>query len=146
MLGPFGLERDVLHERSPQRDVQHLDPTAHAEHREAAVERTLDELALEYVASRLRVGQVLARLLPVAAWVDVTATAEKDAVAGVERILQVAVDPREPEPDAARERERPLEAHTRVIAEVVQAEREADDRFPPIPRHETLISEGLVPH
>ena len=104
MLCPFGLERDVLHERAAKRDVQHLDPSAHAQERKTAVDRALDELELERVASRVRVGQVLARLLPVAARVDVAAAAEQDAITGIECVLEVAADPGEPESDPARER------------------------------------------
>ena len=129
MLGPLGLHGDVLDERAAERDVEDLDPAAHAEDGQAAVERALGELELEGVAERLGRREVLGRLLPVARGVDVAAAAEEDPVAGVQRVLEVPVDAREREADAAGERDRPLVADPGVVAEVVQAQREADDRL-----------------
>ena len=85
MLGPR-VERDVLDERSAERDVQDLDPAAHAEDRQAAVERPLDELELEGVALRVGRREKLVRLLAVRRRLDVAAAAEEDAVAGVEHL------------------------------------------------------------
>ncbi len=106
---------------------------------EPAVERALGQLELEGVAHRLGRGEVLGGLLAVAARVDVAAAAEEDPVADVERVLQVAVDPRKREADAAGERERPLEADAGVVAEVVQAQREPDDGFA-LRHHWTFLS------
>ena len=129
VLGPLRLDRDVLDERAAEGDVQDLDAAAHPEDGEPAVEHAFGQLELEGVPNRLRRRQMLRGLLPVASRVDVAAAAEEDAVADVERVLDVAVDAREREPDPADERERPLEADPGVVAEVVQAEREADHRF-----------------
>ena len=142
MLGPLGLDRHVLDERPAERDVQDLNAPAHAEDREPALERALGQLELELVAQRLGRREVLGRLLPVAARVDVAPAAEEDAVADVERILQVAVHPRERKPDAAHERQRPLEADPGVVAEVVQAEREADHRFALAAHYWTFLSQS----
>ena len=73
-----------------------------------------------------------------------SAAAEQDPVAGVERVFEVAVDARQHHPDAAGERQRPLEADAAVVAEVVQAQREADNRFPRPAGHADTISEGLI--
>jgi hypothetical protein len=68
---------------------------------------------------------VLAGLLAVARRLDVAPAAEEDAVAELERVREA--DAREREADAAGQRERSLEPDGGVIAEVVLAEREADD-------------------
>ena len=136
MLGPLLPERNVLDERAPERDVQDLDAAAHPEDGQPAVERALDELELVGVASRLGRRQVLRRLLAVVAGLDVPAAAERDPGARIEGIVEEgAVHPRQDEGDAARERERTLEADATVVAEVVQAEREADDGFRALPCH-----------
>ena len=96
---------------------------------QAAVERSLDELELERVAERIGRPEMLGRILPVATRVDVSSAAEEDPVADVQRIVEVTVDARQREPDAARERQRPLMADSGVVAEVVQPQREADDRL-----------------
>ena len=132
VLGPLGLDRHVLDERAAEGDVEDLDPAAHPEDRQPAVERTLGELELEDVAKRLGRREVLGRLLAVARGVDVPAAAEEDPVAHVERVLEVPVHAREAEADAAGKRDRPLEADRGVVAEVVQPQREADDRFPSV--------------
>ena len=85
---------------------------------------------------------MLGRLLPVATGIDVTAAAQQDAVARVERVLEMAVHTRKPQPHAAREGKRPLEADSRVVAEVVQPERESDHRLPPIRHDWTFLSQS----
>ena len=131
VVGPLGLHGDVLDERPSEGDVEDLDAAAHAEDGEAPVEHALGQIELEGVPQRLGGRQVLGRLLAVAPGVDVAAAAEEDPVADFERVLEVpAVDAREREADAAGERDRPLEADAGVVAEVVQAEGEADHRFP----------------
>jgi hypothetical protein len=127
VLGPLVLEGEVLDERASEGDVEDLDPAAHAEDRKPALERALRELELERVPAGLGRGEVVGRLLAVAARVDVAAAAEEDPVARVERVLEV--DPGEREPHAACEGDRPLEAHAGVVAEIVQAERQADHRL-----------------
>ena len=129
MVRPFGLHGHVLDERAAERDVEDLDPAAHAEDGQAAVERSLDELELELVAERIGRPEMLGRILPVATRVDVSSAAEEDPVAGVQRIVEVTVDARQGEPDAAGERQRPLVADSGVVAEVVQPQRETDDRL-----------------
>ena len=132
MLGPLRFHGDVLDERAAERDVEDLDAAAHPEDGELPVERALDELELEGVAAGLRDRQVLGRLLAVAAGIDVPAAAQQDAVARIERVLQVTVHAGKAEPNAAREGERPLEADRGVVAEVVQAQGEPDHRFAPV--------------
>jgi hypothetical protein len=124
MVGPLRLHGDVLDERAAEGDVQDLDPAAHAEDRQAAVERALGELELERVANRLGRRQVLGRILAVPARVD------------------VAVDARKGEADPAGEGDRALEADPGVVAEVVQAEREPDHRFAPVAHHWTFLSQS----
>ena len=143
MLGPLGLERGVLDESAAERDVQDLDSAAHTEDWQAALERSLDELELEGIAPRLGDAQVLGRRLAVEARVDVPAAAEQDPVAGVERVFEVAADARQHHPDAAGERQRLLEADAAVVAEVVQAQREADNRFPRPAGHADTYIRGL---
>ena len=110
MLGPLGLQAHVLDQRPPERDVEDLDAAAHAQDRQPAVERPLDELELVGVAARLGRREVLRRLLSVEARLDVPAAAESDPVAGVEGIVEEgAVHARQDERDAAGERERTLE-------------------------------------
>ena len=129
MVRPFGLHGHVLDERAAERHVEDLDPAAHAEDGQAPVERALDELELELVAERIGRPEMLGRILPVATRVDVSSAAEEDPVAGVQRIVEVTVDARQGEPDAAGERQRPLVADSGVVAEVVQPQRETDDRL-----------------
>jgi hypothetical protein len=62
-------------------------------------------------------------------WVDVAPAAEENAIAVVQGIVEVAIHPWKPEADAADESERPLKPNARVVAEVVQAQREADYRL-----------------
>ncbi len=130
MLGPLGLDAHVLDERPSESDVEDLDPAAHAEDRQPTVERPLDELELVGVAARLGRREMLRRHLSVEARLDVPSTAESDPVARVERVVQEgAVHARQDEGNAAGKRERALKADARVVAEVVQPEREADDGF-----------------
>ena len=135
VLGPLGLDRDVLDERAAEGDVEDLDAAAHAEDGQPAVERALGELELEGVAERLGRRQVLGRLLAVARGIDVAASAEEDPVAGIQRIFEVPVHARKPQPDAARQGHRALEADRGVVAEVVQAQGEPDHRFAPVTHH-----------
>ena len=71
MVRPFGLHGHVLDERAAQRDVEDLDPAAHAEDGQAPVERLLNKLELELVAERIGRPEMLGRILPVATRVDV---------------------------------------------------------------------------
>ena len=99
------------------------------------VERALDSSSSNASRSGSVGAQVLGRLLAVAARVDVAARRRAGSVADVERVVEVAVHARQHEPDPAGERERPLVADSRVVAEVVEAEREADDGLPSAPCH-----------
>jgi hypothetical protein len=130
MLAPRGHQREVLDERPPERDVQDLHAPAHAEDRQLAVERPLDEVELERVAVRLGRAQALVRLLSVEPRVDVATAAEDKPVAQIEHVVEDLLDPRESHRGAAGERDRALEPDPLVVAEVVEADREADQRLP----------------
>ncbi|MEZ5215093.1 MAG: hypothetical protein R2715_00550 [Ilumatobacteraceae bacterium] len=74
---PVRLGAEVLHERAAERHVQHLDPSADGEHRQAEVQRCVDERELQVVVVLHDPVELLGRrLLPVPAWVDVTAAVQ----------------------------------------------------------------------
>ena len=140
MVGPARRERDVLHERAAERDVDHLAAAAHAEQGPLALECALHELELELVAMRVGRAERLVRLLAVTVRVDVPSAADHDRVDEVERVVEDGVEAAERERDPAGERDRSLEADALVVAEVVVADREADHRllaasshWPPFP-------------
>jgi hypothetical protein len=94
MVRPFGLHGHVLDERAAQRDVEDLDPAAHAEDGQARSSACSTSFELELVTAD-RSSRMLSRILPVATRVDVSSTAEEDSVAGVQRIVRVTVDARQ---------------------------------------------------
>ena len=134
-MGPLGLDGDVLDERASEGHIQDLDAAAHAEDREAAVEGASDELELERVPTRIGRAEMFARLLAVPARIDVSPASEENSVADLEGVVEVALHARQHQPDPAGQRDGPLVADARVVAEVVEAERQADDGFPAFPFH-----------
>src|SRR5439155_4870164 len=139
---PLVDEADVLDEGAAEGDVQHLDPTAHAEDRQLLVERPLDELELEGVPVRVRRGELRVRLLTVASGLDVAAAAEDDAVADLEDVGQVPVgDPRKRQRQPTGEGDGPLEPDGSVLAEVEQADGEAYHGFPRARHYATFLSQ-----
>src|SRR5918995_2928850 len=130
MLGPFGLDADVLDEGAAECDVQYLDAPAGAEDRQLALERAAHQLELEGVPVGLGGREMLRRLLAEEARLDVPPAAEKDPIAGVQGVVEEgSVQPRERHRHAACKRDRALEADASVVTEVVQADREADHRL-----------------
>jgi hypothetical protein len=140
VLHRLGAQRDILDERASESDVQDLDAPAHAEDREAAVERLRKELELEGVASGIGDREQLVRLLAVPRRLDVAPSAEEDPVADGEGLPEaLAVEPGQHEGNAARKSDRALMPHPGIVAEVEQAHRETDDRFSePVPHVSNL--------
>ena len=122
-------QAQVLHHRPAERHVQHLHAPAAAEHRQAAVDRPLDELELEPVASGVHAPEQGVRLLAVAAGVDVVAGGEHHPGHRVELIVEPPRDAGEDHRHGARHRERALVADARVVAVAVKPGRDADQRF-----------------
>ncbi len=129
VLLPLGPERHVLHERAAERDVHDLAAAAHPEQRQAPVDDPLDEVELELVAVRIGQPQSLVGLLAVAVRLDVAPASDHDRVDDVELVVDRSLDAAQDERDAAGHHERPLEADALVVAEVVVAHRQADDRL-----------------
>ena len=81
------LRRDVLHQRSPARDVEHLHAAADRENRQVLLPRRGHELQFELVAVRVHSHHRLVWLLAVAARRDVVSTGHHQAVESGERLL-----------------------------------------------------------
>ena len=80
MLGVADLARDVLHERTASRDVEHLDAAADREHGHVRFERARDQLQLVLVASGFGGGERLVRMLAVYRRQHVAAAGEQKPV------------------------------------------------------------------
>ena len=83
-LLPARIEREVLDERPAERDVDDLDPAAHPEQRQAAVDRPPHEVELELVPVRVARAEQRMRLVAVAMRLDVVAAPDGYGVDHVE--------------------------------------------------------------
>ena len=110
---------------SPERDVEHLGAAADAEQRQAPLERPAGELELEGVTARLG-RRAAGGALAVVHRLDVAAGGEHDRVELLERGVDPLGELGERDREPARLQQRALHAHPAVVAEVVQARRDAD--------------------
>ncbi len=124
----IGEQAHVLGERASERDIQHLHTATDAEQRQAALERPARQLQLEGVTTRLRRCEQRVALLAVAFRFDVAAGREHDRVELLERGVDPCGELGERDRQAAHLQQWALHADPAVVAEVVQARRDADQR------------------
>lgn len=84
LVKTFALE--VLDEGATERNVEHLHPAAHSEHRELQFDGSSCERDLHAIAMRIDTGHRLVGILAVPGRVDVTATGQDERVRMVEHL------------------------------------------------------------
>jgi hypothetical protein len=135
-LGPAGVagmclgeQADVLSQSPAERDIEHLDPAAHAEDRNSPIERLTNQLELERITLGLSRRQQRVGLLTVAAGFDVATRCQHQGVDRVEGRTDRVQELGQRHGQPAGEQHRTVHADAAVVAEVVQAGRHSDQRL-----------------
>ena len=82
---------EVLHQRAAEGDVQQLRAAAHAQHRQASIERGADQRQLPLVAARLDLAELGMRILAVQRRIGVGATGHHQTVEAADHVDRVGV-------------------------------------------------------